>query len=195
MGKINRTAILSGILIGIGVIINTFSQNKYIGAMLFAFALLTIIKLQLQLFTGQIGYFTEKRFNLKEYALMLLFNFAGVALCTFLALMTKSDTDYNLMIEISNQKFARSYVELLICGLLCGAFMLIAVYAKDTVIVVFCIMIFILSGYEHCVADFPFLLLNLSVENLIKFLLIVLGNSVGSILTYLLIEKRKMISQ
>ena len=116
MGKINRTAILSGILIGIGVIINTFSQNKYIGAMLFAFALLTIIKLQLQLFTGQIGYFTEKRFNLKEYALMLLFNFAGVALCTFLALMTKSDTDYNLMIEISNQKFARSYVELLICG-------------------------------------------------------------------------------
>lgn len=73
--------------------------------------------------------------------------------------------------------------------------MLIAVYAKDTVIVVFCIMIFILSGYEHCVADFPFLLLNLSVENLIKFLLIVLGNSVGSILTYLLIEKRKMISQ
>ena len=52
MGKINRTAILSGILIGIGVIINTFSQNKYIGAMLFAFALLTIIKLQLQLFTG-----------------------------------------------------------------------------------------------------------------------------------------------
>ena len=195
MGKINRTAILSGILIGIGVIINTFSQNKYIGAMLFAFALLTIIKLQLQLFTGQIGYFTEKRFNRKEYALMLLFNFAGVALCTFLALMTKSDTDYNLMIEISNQKFARSYVELLICGLLCGALMLIAVYAKDTVIVVFCIMIFILSGYEHCVADFPFLLLNLSVENLIKFLLIVLGNSVGSILTYLLIEKRKMISQ
>ena len=195
MGKINRTAILSGILIGIGVIINTFSQNKYIGAMLFAFALLTIIKLQLQLFTGQIGYFTEKRFNLKEYALMLLFNLAGVALCTFLALMTKSDADYNLMIEISNQKFARSYVELLICGLLCGALMLIAVYAKDTVIVVFCIMIFILSGYEHCVADFPFLLLNLSVENLIKFLLIVLENSVGSILTYLLIEKRKMISQ
>ena len=43
MGKINRTSILAGMLIGIGVVINTFSENKYVGAMLFSFALLTII--------------------------------------------------------------------------------------------------------------------------------------------------------
>ena len=189
MGKINRTSILSGILIGVGVIINTFSQNKYIGAMLFSFALLTIIKLQLQLFTGQIGFFTEKRYDIREYSLMLIFNFAGVTLSTFLALMTKNETDINSMIEIANKKFAHTYLELFICGLFCGLLMLIAVYTKDTIIVIFCIMIFILSGYEHCVADFPFLLLNLSLENMIKFLFIVLGNSAGSIITYLFLKK------
>lgn len=189
MGKINRTSILSGILIGVGVIINSFSQNKYIGAMLFSFALLTIIKLQLQLFTGQIGFFTEKRYDIKEYSIMLIFNFVGVSLLTFLVLMTKNEADINSFIEISNKKFAHTYLELFICGLLCGLLMLIAVYTKDTIIVIFCIMIFILSGYEHCVADFPFLLLNLSVENVIKFLFIVLGNSAGSIITYQFLSK------
>ena len=40
MGRINKTSILSGILVGIGVVINVFSANKYIGALLFSFALL-----------------------------------------------------------------------------------------------------------------------------------------------------------
>lgn len=191
MGKINRTSILAGILIGIGVVINTFSENKYVGAMLFSFALLTIIKLQLQLFTGQIGYFTEKRFDIKEYIIMLLFNFIGVAMAAFLGVMTKNEAGFSKMMEISSQKFARSYIELLICGILCGALMLIAVHTKDSIIVVFCIMIFILSGYEHCVADFPFFLLNISIENGIKFLLIILGNSIGSIVTYLLMMRKQ----
>lgn len=29
-----------------------------------------------------------------------------------------------------------------------------AVYCKKMLITVFCIMVFILSGYEHCIADF-----------------------------------------
>ena len=50
-------------------------------------------------------------------------------------------------------------------------------------------MIFILSGYEHCIADFPFLLVNLSIENIAKFLMIILGNSLGAIFTYNLLIK------
>ena len=103
MGKINRTSILAGMLIGIGVVINTFSENKYVGAMLFSFALLTIIKLQLQLFTGQIGYFTEKRFDIKEYIIMLLFNFIGVAMAAFLGVMTKNEAGVSKMMEIFGQ--------------------------------------------------------------------------------------------
>ena len=193
MGRINRTSILSGMLVGIGVIINTFSQNKYIGAMLFSFALLTIIQLQLQLYTGQIGFFTEKRYKIKEYCFMLVLNFIGASLSTFLALITRSETDINYIIEVSKTKFSHTYFELFICGLLCGVLMFIAVYCKNTIITIFCIMIFILSGYEHCVADFPFILLNISFENIVKFLLIVTGNSIGSIIAYYLKDYRNIL--
>jgi formate/nitrite transporter FocA (FNT family) len=43
-------------------------------------------------------------------------------------------------------------------------------------------MIFILIGAEHCIADFPYLLFNLSPINVLKFAFIVLGNSIGAIL-------------
>ena len=43
-------------------------------------------------------------------------------------------------------------------------------------------MIFILIGAEHCVADFPYLLFNLSFMNIIKLFMIILGNSIGAIL-------------
>ena len=67
--------------------------------------------------------------------------------------------------------------------------MFIAVSCKDTIITIFCVMIFILSGYEHCVADFPYLIVNGSIENVLKFICIILGNSIGSIRTALFLEK------
>ena len=79
MGKVNNTSILSGILVGIGVIINVLSPNKYIGSMLFSLALLTIIDLQLQLFTGQIGFAIDKKFTFIEYIFMLFGNLLGIS--------------------------------------------------------------------------------------------------------------------
>ena len=49
-------AIIAGFLIGLGVIINTLTVNPILGAFLFSFGLLTIINLQIPLFTGQIGF-------------------------------------------------------------------------------------------------------------------------------------------
>ena len=43
-------------------------------------------------------------------------------------------------------------------------------------------MIFILIGAEHCIADFPYLLFNFSIINIIKFISIIIGNSIGAIL-------------
>ena len=57
-----------------------------------------------------------------------------------------------------------------------------AVKNKITILTVFAVMVFILIGAEHCIADFPYLLFNFSWLNLLKFLSIVLGNSLGAIL-------------
>jgi formate/nitrite transporter FocA (FNT family) len=57
-----------------------------------------------------------------------------------------------------------------------------AVKNKVTILTIFAIMIFILIGAEHCIADFPYLLFNLSLINIFKFMAIVLGNSFGAML-------------
>ena len=48
-------AVLAGFLIGIGDIALMSCENRYVGALLFSVALLSIIKLQLPLYTGRIG--------------------------------------------------------------------------------------------------------------------------------------------
>ena len=89
-------------------------------------------------------------------------------------------------IEIAQNKFSRSYGEIFICGILCGVLMFIAVKSKKQIITIFCIMVFILSCYEHCIASFPYLIQYPSFNNILKFLLIVLGNSLGSYMMYVL---------
>ena len=53
---LERKSIVAGFLIGLGVIINTLASSPVLGSFLFSFGLLTIIDLQLPLFTGQIGF-------------------------------------------------------------------------------------------------------------------------------------------
>ena len=192
MGKVNNTSILSGILVGIGVIINVLSPNKYIGSMLFSLALLTIIDLQLQLFTGQIGFAIDKKFTFVEYIFMLFGNLIGISVVVVsLFPFIGTNASYEQMIKIATNKFSHTHIQLLICGIMCGILMMIAVYCKNMIITIFCIMTFILSGYEHCIASFPFLVFAPSIVNLTKFLTIVVGNSIGSIITNMFIKGGK----
>ena len=57
--------------------------------------------------------------------------------------------------------------------------MFVAVYTKNH-----------LSGFEHCIADFPYLLMNWSMINVLKFLCIVLGNSLGSMFAFFMITDK-----
>ena len=57
-----------------------------------------------------------------------------------------------------------------------------AVKVKKPYITAIAVTIFILIGAEHCVADFPYLIVNLSFVNICKLFLVILGNSIGAIL-------------
>lgn len=188
MEQLIKRAVLAGILVGIGVVVNSSVDNRYIGAMLFSFALLTIIKCSLNLYTGKIGFYqSQKPGNL---AVMLCFNLVGVLFPT-LGVALCRESVYEAIVTASAVKFGNTVVQLLVYGILCGVLMFVAVYAKDTVITVFCIMIFILSGFEHCIADFIYLVLNFSPEHLVKFAVIILGNSVGSIAIHFLVCEKQ----
>ncbi|MCI8561454.1 MAG: formate/nitrite transporter family protein [Dorea sp.] len=185
MNTMIRQSILSGALVGIGVVINTVSENRYAGAMLFSLALLTIIHCGLKLYTGKIGFVMTV--PAKDLGVMLLGNLFGVLIPT-LAIASQKKNVMEKLLEVSGNKFSASFLAMFIFGCFCGVLMFVAVYCKNTVITVFCIMVFILSGFEHCIADFPYLAINFSLANLGKFLCVVAGNSVGSIVTHYLIK-------
>ena len=177
MGIIIKHSILSGILVGIGVISQIQIQDTYVSSMLFSLALLVIIECDLKLYTGKIGFFEIVK--IKNLSIILLSNLLGVIIPIFCSI--SKDGFYERVLEISNIKFSNSYFELFLYGLMCGVLMFVAVYCKKTIITVFCIMTFILSGYEHCIADFPYLFFNFNIDHLLKFICIILGNSIGSI--------------
>ena len=177
MGIIIKQSILSGVLVGLGVVLQIQVHNPYIGAMLFSMALLVIIECDLKLYTGKIGFFRIK--ETKNLLIILIGNLVGVLIPIFCSLLKNGF--YEKIAEVSNTKFSNGYLELFLYGLMCGALMFIAVYCKKPIITVFCIMTFILSGYEHCIADFPYLFFNFNIDHLLKFLCIILGNSLGSI--------------
>ena len=177
MGIIIKHSILSGILVGIGVLSQIQIQNIYISSMLFSLALLVIIECNLKLYTGKIGFFETT--EIKNLIIILLSNLIGIMIPVFCSIY-KSGV-YEKIIDISNIKFSNSPFELFLYGIMCGILMFIAVYCKKKIITIFCIMTFILSGYEHCIASFPYLFFNFNINNLFKFLCIVSGNSLGSI--------------
>ena len=177
MGIIIKQSLLSGILVGLGIVSQIQIQNIYVSAMLFSLALLVIIECDLKLFTGKIGYF--KITEIKNLIIILLGNLFGVMIPVFCSVFKSGF--YEKMVNISNMRFSNGYIELFLCAFMCGALMFIAVYCKKHVITIYCIMTFILSGYEHCIADFPYLLVNFNIDHLLKFLCIILGNSLGAI--------------
>lgn len=89
MGTIIRQSILSGILVGLGVVLQIQISNPYIGAMLFSLALLTIIECDLKLYTGEIGFLKIK--ESKNLIVILLGNSLGAILTNKLIKLTKAN--------------------------------------------------------------------------------------------------------
>lgn len=176
-----KKSLLAGILIGLGVIINLQTETPIIGALLFSFGLLTIIQMQLLLYTGKVGFLA------KGLPTILIFNFIGIA--ATVGLYTLGNQCFvDIISAAAAAKFSKSILTLFINACFCGVLIHFAVKNKQIILTIFAVMIFILIGAEHCIADFPYFLFNLSWLNLIKMLSIILGNSIGAILIERLIE-------
>ena len=175
-----KKSILAGILIGLGVLINSQSEYPALGALLFSFGLLTIIQMQFYLYTGKIGFFTELH-EWKFLITVLIFNCIGVA-ATIGLYAIGNQNFVGIISTAAAIKFSKTIITLFINACFCGALIHFAVKNKVTILTIFAVMIFILIGAEHCIADFPYLLFNFSPISLLKFISIVIGNSLGAIL-------------
>ena len=175
-----KKSILAGILIGLGVLINTQITPPILGALLFSFGLLTIINMKSCLYTGKIGFLTKED-SPDIFIIILIFNFIGIA--ATIGLYTLANINFiSIISTAAAAKFSKSILTLFINAFFCGMLIHFAVKNKQTILTIFAVIIFILIGAEHCVADFPYLLFNFSFINVIKLFSIIVGNSIGAIL-------------
>lgn len=178
-------SLLAGILIGIGGCIYTRCSNQYLGAFLFSFGLLGVLNFEALLFTGKIGYFNFKDTNIKEeifkYIEMLCFNFIGIIIVGVLT--------FNFESEIFINKLNHSLIQTFISSIFCGVMMYLAVDLwkkhKSPLYVIMAIMIFILAGFDHCIANMYYFIINpnpaFTLRTLFFFIINIIGNGVGSL--------------
>lgn len=171
-------AIFAGIMIGIAGVINIAVGGSYVGAILFSIGLCVICLKGYNLYTGKIGYIESFK-DLPKYLLFALGNLIGVAL---VSLITTVDT--SLIVE---SKLSAPLLITFGRAIGCGFLMYIAVdiYKKEKSLfgVAGCVVAFLLAGFEHSIADMFYLVNNLSfsLQSLIFILVVLAGNTIGSL--------------
>ena len=158
-------ALLTGFAIGIGGIVYLSCESRYIGSFLFGTGLFVILNFGFNLFTGKVGYAVEnKPAYLIDLALIWLGNLAGTAATGIMTAHTRISGIGKKAAELCDVKLSDGPVSILILSFFCGMLMFIAADGfkrsenpTAQVLMVFLpVMVFILCGFEHCVANMYF---------------------------------------
>lgn len=184
-------AVIAGVVIGIGGTVYLSLENRVIGAVLFSIGLYAIVLNSLYLYTGKVGYLTGAK-DKKAYAVLLLFTWLGNLIGTAIAaagiLLTRIAGIRKTAEEICKVKFADAPVSILILSIFCGMLMYVAVDGfrekENPLILLFCVSVFILCGFEHCIANmFYFSLAGVWSMKAVEYILVMtFGNSIGGML-------------
>ena len=194
--------ISAGILISIGgaVFLAMLGLNKYVGAILFSVALLCICYKGYNLFTGKVGFMVEK--HDKDAVLTLFLGLAGNIIGTLVCgvVLSYAIPDlYAAAVTVCEAKLAQAWWQTLVRGLFCGVLMYLAVSIfkenKTALGILFCIPVFILSGFEHSIADMAYFATArvFTGAGVLFLVMVVIGNAVGAMIlpALSLVAKRK----
>lgn len=185
-------AVLTGFAIGIGGAVNLSCDNKYVGAFLFGTGLFVILFFGFSLFTGKVGYAVENPPSyLADLAVIWLGNLVGTALTGRLILLTRIAPIGERAAGMCEIKLGDSVISILILSFFCGMLMFIAADGFKTianpiaqVLAIFLpVAVFILSGFEHCVANMFYFTVGSawSGKAFLYLLLMSLGNAAGGV--------------
>ncbi len=192
-----RSGIYAGICIGIAGF-GYLAEKSIIGAVLFAFGLLTVVGYKLKLYTGTAGFI--KKGEVGNLFLILIANIIGcliIALIARCSPMPLQETAQSIL--EGRLKTGPIYGGILAIG--CGMIMTTAVnFARkgNYFPLLFGVPLFITCGFPHCVADvfyyltvpFSFLTSHL-LEILTFYLSIVIGNFIGCNLYRIVLSKEQ----
>ncbi len=192
--------VIGGMMISIGGCVSLSCDNKYMGAFLFSLGLFAIIQFGFGLFTGKVGYIPLRK---PVYLSECLFTLLGNALGTFLsATLLRFTRIAPAIVEKAtasvDTKLADGVPSAFILAVFCGMLMFMAVdnarlskeangHIEKVLGTAMCVMVFILCGFNHCIADMFYIFLTGKIGAAGIYLpTVILGNSAGGMLIPLL---------
>lgn len=178
MLELIKKSIAASILIGLG----NFALLKLgnpIGPIIFAFGLLGVCYLGLNLFTGKCGFLFEDKLKVRDLIIILVINLASGYLFGLLFRVADQSVIEPAISKIATWDFS---VAFFVKSLLCGIIMYLAVkmYKKGTPLgIIFGIPLFIFCGFQHCIANV--ITLGVALGFSWSLILAILGNFLGAV--------------
>jgi formate/nitrite transporter FocA (FNT family) len=195
-------AIMSGLYVVLAatvyLVITSITGSKLLGGLLFSFALLIIVGRSYYLYTGKIGYLLPYKKGVPLMILVTLIgNVVGIVLSAGLLLLANIDGLTESAQAIMAIKFdSNAWYETLVLAIFCGVLMYTAVDGasriKDNIIkvliIILSVVIFLLIGFEHSIANIVYIVLakQFSLKIFGYLLLMLLGNAIGAIVLNLI---------
>ncbi len=189
MQTLIRKSVAASLLIALGNYA-LLKLGSPIGPVIFAFGLLGVCYLGLNLFTGKCGFLLEDHLPWKDLVLILLVNLAAGYVSGLLFRLADPSLIEAASAKVASWDFSLSFF---IRSFLCGVIMYLAVkmYKKGTPLgILFGIPLFIFCGFQHCIANV--ITLGVAAGFSWSLLSAILGNFLGSLFTsYLVCEAGK----
>ena len=198
---------LAGVSISLGGTVYLLCDSKIVGAVLFSVGLFTICAFGFHLFTGKLCYVFD---NDRAYALSLPFiwigNLLGALAAGFLLLETRlAPTLIEKAAAICDVKLSQGYLSAFLLAVFCDLLIYIAVEGYRSIpheagkylAIFFGVMVFVLCGFEHCVANMFYFTVGRawSGQAVLYLLIMTAGNAVGGVLLPLLRRAVKRLSR
>ena len=192
------SGILAGISISIGGTVFLLSDSKIAGAIFFSVGLFSVCAFGFSLFTGKVCYVFE---NDRSYAMKLpliwIGNLIGSLIVAFLEMQTRLAPQLAEKADgISKTKMSQGLLSAFILAVLCDIMIYIAVEGYKSIphevgkylAVFFGVTVFVLCGFEHCVANMYYFTVGnaWSGKAVLYLLVMTAGNAVGGVLIPLL---------
>lgn len=188
-------AIMAGAFIAMGGVVFLSLNNKIVGAFMFSLGLFAVCTLKYNLFTGKVGYLfcNDVKTYLPWCLMVWVGNLIGSIVVAELVRLTRVAPG---IIEKSTKlvqvKADDTLISLFVLGIFCN---IIVVHAVDQYLnnpheigtylgIVMSIMVFILCGFEHSIADMFYIQMARmwNSQTIIALIVITLGNVLGGIL-------------
>ena len=188
-------AIMAGAFIAMGGVVFLSLDNKIVGAFMFSLGLFAVCTLKYNLFTGKVGYLfcNDVKTYLPWCLMVWVGNLIGSIIVAELVRLTRVAPG---IIEKSTKlvqvKADDTLISLFVLGIFCNV---MVVHAVDQYLnnpheigkylgIVMSIMVFILCGFEHCIADMFYIQMARmwNSQTIIALIVITLGNVLGGIL-------------